>query len=197
MVRIKRARVSASKSRLTSIRRRLASNTSRTLLCVLPLRRLRAILTSTNRLEPPCSSASVRRLFSPRCNVLSAKPWRLAKLHLPQSACLEFRDQASDLLSAAPFPNLNLYDVGHADSSSKSSHHDQMGWSDAYLLLALLVAIQGIAYAGDDKPEVGRYRLLSTRENGVWKIDTATGQVWKIDFNANGFIPVETTNPKQ
>lgn len=57
----------------------------------------------------------------------------LAKLHLPQSGRLVFRNQASDLLTAAPFPNLNLFDVGHADSSSKSSHLDQMGRSDGYL----------------------------------------------------------------
>ena len=61
----------------------------------------------------------------------------LAKLYLPQSARLEFRNQASDLLTAAPFPNLNLFDVGHAHSSPKSSHYDQMGWSDGYLELVL------------------------------------------------------------
>jgi hypothetical protein len=57
------------------------------------------------------------------------------------------------------------------------------------LLLALLVAVQGFAYAGDDKPEIGRYQLLYavTQESlgtnvvavkRIWKIDTVTGQVW-------------------
>ncbi len=78
MVRIKRVKVSASKSRLTSIRRPLASNTSKAqLLSALPLRRLRATFTSTSRSHSPCPPASLRRLFSPRCNVLSAKPWLL------------------------------------------------------------------------------------------------------------------------
>jgi hypothetical protein len=56
----------------------------------------------------------------------------LAKLYLPQSARLEFPNQASNLLTTASFPNLNLFDVGHTDSSSKSSHYYQMGWSDGY-----------------------------------------------------------------
>ena len=33
--------------------------------------------TSTSRSHSPCPSACLRRLFSPRCNVLSAKPWLL------------------------------------------------------------------------------------------------------------------------
>jgi hypothetical protein len=114
MVRTKRIRVSASKSRLTSIRRPLASNISRTLLSVLPLRRLRVIFTSTRRTDFPCPCASVRRLFSPRCDVLSAKPWLLqnsTKLHVSQSARREFRNPASDLLAAAPLLNLNLFAV--------------------------------------------------------------------------------------
>src|SRR5271165_4478360 len=78
MVRIKRVKVSASKSRLTSIRRPLASNTSKArLLSALPLRRLRATFTSTSRSHSPCPPASLRRLFNARCNVLSAKPWLL------------------------------------------------------------------------------------------------------------------------
>src|SRR5271166_1851003 len=78
MVRINRVKVSASKSRLTSIRRPLASNTSKArLLSALPLRRLRATFTSTSRSHSPCPPASLRRLFNARCNVLSAKPWLL------------------------------------------------------------------------------------------------------------------------
>ena len=48
----------------------------------------------------------------------------VAKLHLPQSARLEFRNQASDLLAAAPFPNLYLYAFGNAESGSKSGRRD-------------------------------------------------------------------------
>jgi hypothetical protein len=58
------------------------------------------------------------------------------------------------------------------------------------LLLILLVAVGGVAYASDDKPEIGRYQLLyaTNRTSGpgggfevktVWKIDTVTGQVWQ------------------
>jgi hypothetical protein len=48
----------------------------------------------------------------------------VAKFNLPQSARLEFLNQASDLLPAAPFPNLNLLDFGHAESGSKSGRPD-------------------------------------------------------------------------
>ena len=48
-----------------SVRRPLASNTSRTLLSVLPPRRLRVIFTSTSPSDSPCPSASLRRPFQP------------------------------------------------------------------------------------------------------------------------------------
>jgi hypothetical protein len=78
------------------------------------------------------------------------------------------------------------------------------------LLLTLLVLIQGIAYASDDKPEIRRYQLLYavTYTGGpgggfdkktVWKIDTVTGQVWKYSawedkdaIVSDSFEPVET-----
>ena len=74
-VRIKRAKVSASKSRLTSIRRPFASTTSRAQVSG-PLRPtlVRATLTSTNGLLSLCPPTSLRRLLSPRSKVLSAKP---------------------------------------------------------------------------------------------------------------------------
>jgi hypothetical protein len=87
------------------------------------------------------------------------------------------------------------------------------------LLLILLVAIQGIAYAddksqiADDKSQIGRYQLLyaitqtvnptgAYDEKRVWKIDTVTGQVWQYTSTSNGkgqarenFYPVETIKP--
>jgi hypothetical protein len=86
------------------------------------------------------------------------------------------------------------------------------------LLLILLVLIQGVAYAevayaSDDKPEIGRYQLLYavTETSGgpggtyqsktVWKIDTVTGQVWQfVSTTIKGqvkesFLPVETREP--
>lgn len=81
------------------------------------------------------------------------------------------------------------------------------------LLLTLLVAVQGVAYASDDKPEVGRYQLLyavtqtatptgTYDEKRVWKIDNVTGQVWQYVSSDNRkgearqfFIPIETVQP--
>jgi hypothetical protein len=80
------------------------------------------------------------------------------------------------------------------------------------LFLILLILIQGITYASDDKPEIGRYQLvygvtqvvLKTGElrdeKGVWKIDTVTGQVWQYleaPIGPKGeyrffFTPIET-----
>src|SRR4029077_17271562 len=74
-VRIKRAKVSASKSRLTSIRRPFASTTSRAQISgSLRSTLVRVTLTSTNGLPSPCPPTSLRRLLSPRCKVLNAKP---------------------------------------------------------------------------------------------------------------------------
>jgi hypothetical protein len=86
------------------------------------------------------------------------------------------------------------------------------------LLLTLLVLIRGIAYASDDKPEIGRYQLLyavteyAPPENTagpstitvktVWKIDTVTGQVWHfvstLESNKElieAFLPIDTRAP--
>jgi hypothetical protein len=82
------------------------------------------------------------------------------------------------------------------------------------LLLTLFVLIQGIAYASDDKPEIGRYQLVyavttlmdttgTTEEKGLWKIDTVTGQIWRYNEISTGkynlsreeFVPVETKAP--
>ena len=74
MVRIKRAKVSASNSCLTSILRPPVNATSKEQApAPLPLRCSPAIFTSTNRLPLLCRSTSIRRLLSPRCNVPSAK----------------------------------------------------------------------------------------------------------------------------
>ena len=78
------------------------------------------------------------------------------------------------------------------------------------LLLTLLVAVQGVAYASDDKPEIGRYQLLyavihdpengRSEEKTVWKIDTVTGQVWRFAETPQGggapfFEPIKTDQP--
>ena len=81
------------------------------------------------------------------------------------------------------------------------------------LLLTLLVLIQGIAYASDEKPEIGRYQLLYAVVPGnegkttydiktLFKIDTVTGQVWKFISGFpntrvpdDAFVPVETKGP--
>ena len=70
------------------------------------------------------------------------------------------------------------------------------------LLLTLLLLIQGIAYANDDNPAIGRYQLRDTRV-GLWKTDTVTGQVLvyrseadvQKDKASGGFLPVDTGKP--
>jgi hypothetical protein len=77
------------------------------------------------------------------------------------------------------------------------------------LLPALLVAVQGIAYASDNKSEIGRYQLFYgvtelVKEHGVvvdkkivCKIDTVTGQVWLYSDAASTFLPVNTVLSSQ
>src|SRR4029077_2658337 len=61
--------------RLTSIRRPFASTTSRAqVFGSLRSTLVRVTLTSTNGLPSPCPPTSLRRLLSPRCKVLNAKP---------------------------------------------------------------------------------------------------------------------------
>ena len=75
MIRIKRAKVSASKFRLTSIRRPSASTTSKAHVSgPLPSPLVPATLTSTDGLPSLGPHTSLRRLLSPRCKVLNAKP---------------------------------------------------------------------------------------------------------------------------
>jgi hypothetical protein len=86
------------------------------------------------------------------------------------------------------------------------------------LLFALLIAFQGIVYADDNKPEIGRYQLVAAvittttpsaliETKRVYKIDTETGQVWTFVSTTTGkdstgvyqykeaFLPIQTVQP--
>jgi hypothetical protein len=121
MVRIKCAKVSASKSRLTSIRRPSADTTSRQQVPgPLPLRWIPAKLQLNQSL-----SFALSLHFHPAPSETTLQCARrqimlLTKFTPPQPTGSEFRHQAFDLLAAPSLPNANLSDFSHADSGSKT-----------------------------------------------------------------------------
>jgi hypothetical protein len=114
----------ASKFRLTPIRRPLPSNTSRRLLSMLPLPRFRIIFYLNQPFRFTLALCSPPAPFQPTLQRAQRQTVAPAKFLLPQSARLELPNQASDLLAAAPFTNLNRFAVNHADSRSKSRRLD-------------------------------------------------------------------------
>ena len=115
-VRIKRAKVSASKPRPTSIRRPLANTTSKEQVSgPLPLRCCPAVPS-----EPTLQCA--------QCQIML-----LTRFTPSQSTGFEFRHQPFDLLAASPLPNVNLSDFRHAHSASKTRPVRQVGWSEGYI----------------------------------------------------------------